>query len=92
MKCKLENCVRESLWSGLSDIFEEKKNRGKIFNMVIKINLLVFNFKLKFYELYKYELLVWSEIIEFVKEKKGIVIVFILFEEDEIKIWEKVFE
>lgn len=54
--------------------------------MVIKINLLVFNFKLKFYELYKYELLVWSEIIEFVKEKKGIVIVFILFEEDEIKI------
>lgn len=91
MKCKLENCVRESLWSGLSDIFE-KKNRGKIFNMVIKINLLVFNFKLKFYELYKYELLVWSEIIEFVKEKKGIVIVFILFEEDEIKIWEKVFE
>lgn len=60
--------------------------------MVIKINLLVFNFKLKFYELYKYELLVWSEIIEFVKEKKGIVIVFILFEEDEIKIWEKVFE
>lgn len=92
MKCKLENCVRESLWSGLSDIFLKKKNRGKIFNMVIKINLLVFNFKLKFYELYKYELLVWSEIIEFVKEKKGIVIVFILFEEDEIKIWEKVFE
>lgn len=73
-------------------IFLKKKNRGKIFNMVIKINLLVFNFKLKFYELYKYELLVWSEIIEFVKEKKGIVIVFILFEEDEIKIWEKVFE
>lgn len=72
--------------------FWKKKNRGKIFNMVIKINLLVFNFKLKFYELYKYELLVWSEIIEFVKEKKGIVIVFILFEEDEIKIWEKVFE
>lgn len=73
-------------------IFLKKKNRGKIFNMVIKINLLVFNFKSKFYELYKYELLVWSEIIEFVKEKKGIVIVFILFEEDEIKIREKVFE
>lgn len=60
--------------------------------MATKINPPVFNSKSKPYELYKHELLAWSEITELAKEKKGIAIALTLPEEDETKIREKVFE
>lgn len=43
--------------------------------MATKINPPVFNSKSKPYELYKHELLAWSEITELAKEKKGIAII-----------------
>ena len=60
--------------------------------MATKINPPVFKSKSKSYELYRQELLAWSEITELAKEKKGIAVALTLPEEDETKIREKVFE
>ena len=53
--------------------------------MATKINPPVFKSKSKPYELYRQELLAWSEITELEKEKKGIAVALTLPEEDETK-------
>ena len=60
--------------------------------MATKINPPVFKSKSKPYELYRHELLAWSEITDLAKEKKGIAVALTLPEEDETQIREKVFD
>ena len=59
--------------------------------MATKINPPIFS-KSKSYELYKQELLAWSEIKDLDKKKRGDAIAFTLPENDESKIREKVFD
>ncbi|CAG2239162.1 unnamed protein product [Mytilus edulis] len=59
--------------------------------MSTRINLPSFN-KSKSYELYKQELLAWSEITDLDKKKRGIAVALSLPEDDETKIREKVFD
>ena len=59
--------------------------------MATKINPPIFS-KSKSYELYKQELLAWSEIKDLDKKKRGVAIALTLPEDDESKIWEKVFD
>ena len=59
--------------------------------MATKINPPIFS-KSKSYELYKQELLAWSEITDLDNKKRGVAIAFTLPENDESKIQEKVFD
>ena len=59
--------------------------------MATTINPPVFKSKCKSYELYRQELLAWSEITELAKQKKDIAVALTLLKEDETKIREKVF-
>ena len=59
--------------------------------MATKINPPIFS-KSKSYELYKQELLAWSEITDLDKKKRGVAIALTLPEDDESKIREKVFD
>lgn len=59
--------------------------------MATKINPPTFT-KTKSYELYKQELLAWSEITDLDKKKKGVAVALTLPEDDESKIREKVFD
>jgi hypothetical protein len=59
--------------------------------MATKINPPIFN-KSKSYELYKQELLAWSEITDLDNKKRGVAIALTLPEDDESKIQEKVFD
>ena len=59
--------------------------------MATKINPPIFS-KSKSYELYKQELLAWSEIKDLDKKKRGVAIALTLPENDESKIREKVFD
>lgn len=59
--------------------------------MATKINPPIFS-KSKSYELYKQELLAWSEITDLDKQKRGVAIALTLPEDDESKIREKVFD
>lgn len=59
--------------------------------MATRINLPSFS-KSKSYELYKQELVAWSEITDLDKKKRGIAVALTLPEDDESKIREKVFD
>ena len=60
--------------------------------MATKINPPVFKSKSKSYELYRHELLAWSEITELAKEKKGIAVALtVLFQKKMKQKYEKKF-